>query len=97
MTGVVEVYNITRGRRNASLLDLDKPAIVEIMEVSGSNAEKSPIYGTDDKKPLQEKEIPQRILLIKEKSCILSINLTYNAKKWCQTDPIWRSLTPTRK
>jgi len=57
LTGVIEVCNITRGRRNISLLDLDKPVNIEILEISGSNVEKSPIYGTDDENPLQKEEI----------------------------------------
>ena len=57
VTGVIEVCNITRGRRNISLLDLDNPINVEILEISGSNVEKSPIYDTDNEKPTQKKEI----------------------------------------
>jgi len=50
LTGVIEVCNITRGRRNVSLLDLDKPVNIEILEISGSNVEKSSIYDIDDEK-----------------------------------------------
>lgn len=44
LTGSIEVCNITRGRRKTTLLHLDTPAQVEIVEISGSIVEKSPIY-----------------------------------------------------
>mgnify|MGYP007063833086 CR=1 FL=1 len=47
VSGTIEVINITKGRRNASLLNLDPTPPVQNIEISGSIVEKSPIYKQD--------------------------------------------------
>ena len=54
LSGSIEVYNITRGRRKATILNLDEPLIIEIMEYSGSIVTKSPNYDNDDSENQQE-------------------------------------------
>jgi hypothetical protein len=55
--GVIEVINITKGRRKTTLLDLDKKAIEPDLQFSGSIVEKSPIYKQDAPNTEQEKSI----------------------------------------
>jgi len=57
VTGIIEVCNITPGRRCTTLLNLDEPVNIEILDISGSNAEKSPIYDTANEKSNENKEI----------------------------------------
>ena len=57
ITGIIEVCNITRGRRSATLLNLDEPVNIEILEISGSNVTKSPIYDTTNEKSNEKEEI----------------------------------------
>ena len=47
LMGTVEICNITRGRRKATVLNLDEPLNAEIIEISGSIVEKKPIYKVD--------------------------------------------------
>tara|TARA_Y100000034_G_scaffold127630_1_gene180708 strand:- start:1158 stop:1394 length:237 start_codon:yes stop_codon:yes gene_type:complete len=56
--GVVEVINITKGRRKTTLLDLDKKAIEPDLQFSGSIVEKSPIYKQDAPNTEQEEGLP---------------------------------------
>tara|TARA_R110000824_G_scaffold5210_1_gene24211 strand:+ start:759 stop:986 length:228 start_codon:yes stop_codon:yes gene_type:complete len=56
LTGSVEVCNITRGRRNTTLLHLGTRVQVEIVEISGSIVEKSSIYSRNVKE-----EVPKEI------------------------------------
>ena len=46
VTGVVEVINITPGRRRTEILDLDNPVVIENMQISGSIVTKRAIYET---------------------------------------------------
>lgn len=55
LSGSVEVYNITRGQRKATILNLDEPMIAEILEYSGSIVIKSPNYDNDEPKVRKEK------------------------------------------
>ena len=55
--GVIEVINITKGRRQATVLDLNERPVVENLEISGSIVEKSPIYTQDAPNTEQEKGI----------------------------------------
>jgi hypothetical protein len=55
LSGSVEVYNITRGHRKATILNLDEPMIAEILEYSGSIVIKSPNYDNDEPKVRKEK------------------------------------------
>jgi hypothetical protein len=57
VTGIIEVCNITPGRRRTTLLNLDEPVNIEILDISGSNAGKSPIYDTANEKSNENKEI----------------------------------------
>jgi hypothetical protein len=56
LTGSIEVCNITRGRRETTLLHLGEPTQVEIVEISGSIVEKRPIYSRNVKE-----EVPKEI------------------------------------
>ena len=47
ISGTVEVYNITKGRRKATIINLDEKPIVPNLQISGSIAQKSPIYKRD--------------------------------------------------
>lgn len=47
ISGTVEVYNITKGRRKATIINLDEKHIVPNLQISGSIVEKSPIYKHD--------------------------------------------------
>jgi IS4 transposase len=58
ITGIVEVYNITRGRRKATILNFDEPLITEIVEHSGSIVIKRAIYEANATKELSNQEIP---------------------------------------
>jgi aldehyde:ferredoxin oxidoreductase len=44
VSGTVEVYNITKGRRRFSILNFDEPVIIENIEISGSIVTKTSIY-----------------------------------------------------
>jgi hypothetical protein len=57
ITGIVEVYNITRGRRKATILNFDEPFIAEIVEYSGSIVIKRAIYEENATKELSNQEI----------------------------------------
>jgi hypothetical protein len=54
LSGSIEVYNITRGRRKATILNFDEPLITEIVEYSGSIVRKSPNYDNDDPESRKE-------------------------------------------
>jgi|TARA_R110000824_G_scaffold192677_1_gene374935 hypothetical protein len=58
ITGVVEVYNITRGKRKATILNFDEPLITEIIEHSGSIVIKRAIYEASATKEPSNQEIP---------------------------------------
>ena len=55
--GVIEVINITKGRRCATILNLDEKPLVENLEISGSIVTKSPIYKRDAPNTEQEENI----------------------------------------
>ena len=55
--GVIEVVNITKGRRKTTLLDLDKKVAEHDLYISGSIVEKSPIYTRDAPNTEQEESI----------------------------------------
>lgn len=57
VTGIIEVCNITPGRRRTTILNLDEPVNIEILDISGSNAGKSPIYDTTNEKSIDKEEI----------------------------------------
>ena len=57
ITGVVEVFNITKGRRKTTIIDFDNLPIVKNTEISGSIVEKSSIYERNDTKFIQKEEI----------------------------------------
>ena len=59
LTGIIEVYNITRGRRSATVLNFDKPIETEIMENSGSIVTKSSIYDSHATEVGEKKEVPR--------------------------------------
>jgi len=56
--GVIEVINITKGRRRATILNLNEKPVVENLEISGSIVEKSPIYKQDAPNTEQEEGLP---------------------------------------
>jgi len=56
--GVVEVINITKGRRRTTILNFDEESLVENLEISGSIVEKSSTYRQDAPNTAQEKGIP---------------------------------------
>jgi hypothetical protein len=58
LSGTIEVYNITRGRRAATILNFDTPIETEIVENSGSIVTKSSIYDSNAPEVGQKKEIP---------------------------------------
>jgi hypothetical protein len=57
VTGIIEVCNITPGRRRTTILNLDEPVNIEILDISGSNAGKSSIYDTTNEKSIDKEEI----------------------------------------
>jgi len=57
VSGVVEVVNITKGRRSATFLNLDQEKDIEKIEISGSIVTKSPIYDEDVLRLTQAEEI----------------------------------------
>ena len=58
ITGVVEVINITPGRRMCTTLDLDDPILVENTHNSGSIVIKRAIYETSAIYKLKKEKIP---------------------------------------
>ena len=57
VSGTVEVYNITKGRRGSSILNLDEPIIIENIEISGSIVTKTPIYQGDATQTTNKEEV----------------------------------------
>ena len=57
ISGIVEVINITKGRRTTTFLDLDAEKGIKKVEISGSIVTKSPIYDEDAHQIPQTQEI----------------------------------------
>jgi len=55
--GVIEVINITKGRRKATILNFDVPTTIENIEISGSIVTKTPIYQIDAIQTTNKKEV----------------------------------------
>jgi hypothetical protein len=55
--GVVEVINITKGRRKTTILNLDAEITVENIEISGSIVTKTPIYQVDATQTTDKEEV----------------------------------------
>ena len=54
---MIEVINITKGRRCTTILNFDEESLVKNLEISGSIVEKSPIYKRDAPNTEQEESI----------------------------------------
>ena len=55
--GVIEVVNITKGRRKTTILNLDAEITVENIEISGSIVTKTPIYQGDAAQTTDKEEV----------------------------------------
>ena len=55
--GVIEVINITKGRRRATVLNLDVDIAIENIEISGSIVTKTPIYQVDAAQTTDKEEV----------------------------------------
>ena len=57
ISGTIEVVNITKGRRSATIVNLDDKPIVPNLQISGSIVEKSSIYNTDALQTIQKEDL----------------------------------------
>jgi hypothetical protein len=57
ISGIIEVINITKGRRKTTIINLNEKPIVPNLQISGSIVQKSPIYKQDVSETSQKEDL----------------------------------------
>jgi hypothetical protein len=57
ISGIIEVINITKGRRKTTIINLNEKPIVPNLQISGSIVQKSPIYKQDVSEASQKEDL----------------------------------------